>query len=168
MAARRTSMMLLDFRDIEPWSYVELKDSLHSCSKLLTQSAFLGAQVFQIDDANFSGDYPILGFARELNTIAQNLKHKGQSGIYFDWELEKPSRTYFSLTNGHVLVEEVGWPTQETLCSATMELDEFVLEATKYLDRVFNHCCKLVPELRHNMEVQDWLNDFDRPEPVRQ
>jgi hypothetical protein len=156
----------LYFNHIETGSYEEM-NKVSDLSMLeewprgyLCGRAFLGGQIFIIDSANFSGDYPILGFARQLNIIAHNLETDGRPGWYGDPGLEKDSTTKFDRDNHLVLITEVRRSTRATIASARIPVSEFLTAVESYLATVFDHCCKLVPKLKGRQDVEDWLFDF--------
>ena len=159
-------MIDLYFNHIEPPSYEEM-NKVSDISLLeewprgyLCGRAFLGGQIFVVDSADFSGDHPILGFARQLNIIAHNIGKDGRPGWYADPGLEKDSRTEFDRDNDVVLISEVGRFTDTVIASGNIPLSEFLGMAERYLTTVFHHCCMLVPNLEGRRDVEEWLYDF--------
>lgn len=160
-------MLILDFGTIDESSYEPLlaTENLQSLEAWprgwLLAMAFFGPQIFRVGACDFSGDYPVLGFARQLNVIAHNLKYHGKNGVYVDPELEKASRTEFSLDGDQVVITEVDQKmgAERPLCSARVPLVEFVSASEQYLERVLNHCYELVPRMKGRPEVQKWLDD---------
>jgi len=124
--------------------------------------AFFGVQVFKVGDSDFSGDYPIVGFARELFAIASNLKHFGKTGFYEDPECESGTFLEFSLTGEAVTIKKISVKTEEVVCSATIALDVLLKGASEYLEHVVQHFSIAVPELL-SPDIQEWLWDFSMP-----
>jgi hypothetical protein len=156
-------MLTLDFTYIEEWSY-KFDFPEERWVEYLEVDGFLGGQVFTIEQANFSGDYPLLGFARWLDNIAYHLKASGIGGFWLDEEMEKNSLTQFSLDAESVLVEEVGLrPDKRVIASAHIGLDEFASAAGAYKERVYTHCCSLFPPLASSESVKAWLNEYPDP-----
>lgn len=148
-------MIELNFIAMEPYSQ-RLSADIQSWTIECSERAFLGGQIFKIDGSDFSGDYPILGFARNLNVIASKLKVVGQSESYLDPE-DPARRTKFTLEeNGFVSVQLLD-RFDNVISSANTPLLELVAKSAEYLERVYAHCCSLFFPLRDSVLIQKWL-----------
>lgn len=154
----------LDFRFMEPAS-CQLGEDQSKWVEEIEQGAFFGPQIFKAGDADFSGDYPILGFARWLNIIAYHLKLSGKGGFHMDPYFVKKSRTEFSLHGDYVVIAEVARATNKATYTARVPLEEFVSSTAAYKERIFGHCCRLFPRLRKDKQIRAWLDDYPVPEP---
>lgn len=160
--------IILDYLPIEPYFYEDLlsvKDisSLSKWAYLLDGAWFLAGQIFNVGNANFSSDYPLLGFARNLRAVSCHLaRNPKEAYCYFDeagWEINR-QLIYFG--DGEEVLIRQGTLIGESriLASARVSLHELEVKSTEYLSRVFDHCCSLVPHLRHSDSMQQWLNDL--------
>lgn len=152
-------MIELDFHNLD-LETCSLNDDKHEWVLQIMDGAFRGSQILKVEDIDFSGEYPILGFAQWLNLIAFHLEKTGTGGFYIDPYFEKQSKTEFSRDKDSVVFSEVNWQDGTVLYSAQAPMDEFVASSKRYKNRVYNACCELFPPLCQSDEVQAWINDF--------
>lgn len=126
-------------------------------------SIFYGTQIIKIDEADFSCEYPILGFARELNEIVYKLKNGSLLEYYQDPEGLNPN-IRFAVTNKSINIRRehplLG------VSSANLALIDLDVHAVTYLSRVKAYCFTLMPELGNDLSVNRWLEDFSIPSRI--
>jgi hypothetical protein len=153
-------MILLDFANVEP---SELGEDPRKWTDEIFFGAFLGNQIFKIGDVDFSADYPILGFARELKAICFRLKQGATKEVYVDPEHEYPTLIQFQREYHLVLVSNLQISDGTVVSSASVEIDELAEAASKNLDKVISYCSGLNPEVERSQLIRNWLSDFSLP-----
>jgi hypothetical protein len=162
-------MIKLEFLQIEPWSYKELLNVSDWTSiegwpaQYLEFRGFFGGQIFMIDDCDYSGDYPILGFAKTLRDLSLHLVQPGQQGSLTDPACEKPSYTLFSSNSENVIIEEIEYRSERRMCSAAITVKELDVCSNNYLNSVLAHCSALVPGLTENASFRTWIDNYSLP-----
>ena len=154
-------MILIDFENIEPWS-CSLGANRPEWTEEIYNSKFFGNQIFIVNGKDFSGDFPVLGFARRLNEILFNLKHKESHQIFKDPEFQAAFFIEFSMHDELVTLTARGSVDGAPLFSTDVLFDEIASNAAEYLIRVIGHCSQICPELK-DQDVQRWLSDFTLP-----
>lgn len=155
-------MLTLYFDNVDPLTCILGQDE-NKWTDELAFGAFFGNQIFLIDQDSFGGDYPILGFARELNAIAFNLKEFGRGGMYQDPEFENPFYLDFSLQDENALVSLIRRKTKLVVNSKTVQIDELYSKSSAYASEVVQHFSASVPELLSNEKIRAWLTDLTIP-----
>ncbi|MCC7530515.1 MAG: hypothetical protein IT342_18470 [Candidatus Melainabacteria bacterium] len=153
-------MIILDFKNIESFSCILPQEKQNPLTDDLYSSLFYGNQIFEVNGMRFSGDYPILGFARELKSIAHKIKNYGENGVYSDPESQHREDLEFTLDENLVTVTAVVRSTRFIARSTKIPVEEFYAKSSKYLERVTEYCFERIPELKSNPDVHQWLTDF--------
>lgn len=155
-------MISLDFANIEPWSYEFLGDSKRNHPYQIYFHVFFGNQIFVVNGVEFTGDYPVLGFARELKKIALELSYGKDFNDYYDPENEQQCFLRFSRMDNNVEITLRNTRDHQVLAKATVPIEELVSSSIIYLDRAFNHFAEICPELKDNEFVKEYMTDLSR------
>lgn len=165
-------MIVLDYNAfIECYEDLQSSDdlgSLRGWPDYLEDCWFLGGQIFKVGKADFTTDYPLLGFARHLKAVAIHLAmNPTESYVYFEagWAVNRQLVFYgygedVFIRQGTLIGES------RILASARCPLSELNEKASAYLCRVFEYCCTLVPQLKQDSAIKLWINDFSHVTPL--
>ena len=115
--------------------------------------AFGGFQTFTVNNMDFSGPLPILGFARTLKVVA-NLLMNIRVGEKEYRDLSSTWTITFRATGNDVEISDHRG-------SASISLSEFQEAVQLYAKHVYEHCSKLSPGILDNEFVVAWWNDDD-------
>lgn len=149
--------IILKYKHLDTRSAV-LGDEPHKWTDELWFGCFTGVQIFKVNGFEFGGDYPILGFARELMAIVHHLKFNKTRSIYSDPEVSQGT-IEFDLSGEEVRIIKRDWH-KNILCSTTVNLYVLAEAASNYLEEVVSEFSLMVPELKTDPEIQAWLSDF--------
>lgn len=155
-------MVILDFENIEEGS-CGLHGDPARWTDWIYDYAFYGHQIFIVGGKNFSGEFPIVGFARHLNAILYNLSKDGDIGYYEEPAMENPHFLQFSLNGKYTKVDKVNRKTDIVVETAQSDTEELAICARKYLQRVIAHFSKIVPVLVTDEGINAWLTDPSLP-----
>lgn len=116
--------------------------------------SFEGYQTFFVNDSNFSGVVPVLGFARILKYIANDfIKNRIGVGYYDDltsiWKLR------FQADGKLVKISDHPDPTGIEY----IPIEEFYEAAHQNAEHAFSVCSTLAPSILDNEFVMEWWNN---------
>lgn len=114
---------------------------------------FEGFQTFIVDGANFSGDVPILYFARSLKIAARQLNRNEPAHSHQD--LDSQWEVFFRRSGDFVEVSDNRVPP----VVGSIPLSEFTAAAEDYAQRAFKACSDIYPDLER--DIGDWWVKFD-------
>jgi hypothetical protein len=161
MSESNVNPILLDFANMEQ-ATCKLEAVDFKTTDLIYSFRFYGNQIFEIGGTDFSSDFPIIGFARELFAIANKLKNNKSNGFYEDPDYQEPTYLEFLLDGDLVEVKRIRRGDSVTVCAAMVKVDDLLTSASEYLDRVIKHFSPTFPQLSHPL-VQNWLRDYNLP-----
>lgn len=115
--------------------------------------SFEGFQTFIVNGANFSSSVPILGFARTLKHVADNLmKMRVSEDRYCD--LSSQWCLFFLCDGNQVNIFD------HQNC-AIVSLEEFYEAVQKYTKRAFDACVSMSPSILNNEFILAWWNNYN-------
>ncbi|MBS1993583.1 MAG: hypothetical protein JSS83_23875 [Cyanobacteria bacterium SZAS LIN-3] len=114
---------------------------------------FQGFQTFIIDSSDFSGEMPLLYFARSLKTAVRQLNRNEPAFPHQD--LDSEWRISFSRCGDFVEVSD----NQKSPVIGLVKLSELTAAAEGNAQQAFQACLKVYPKLRE--EVWEWWTQFD-------
>jgi hypothetical protein len=114
---------------------------------------FEGFQTFIVNGANFSGDMPLLYFARSLKVAMRQLNRNEQADSHQD--LDSQGELYFQRYGDLVEVSD----NREPPVVGRIALSELTAAAEENAHRVFNACSEVYPNLER--EIGGWWTQFD-------
>lgn len=130
-------------------------DDFTNCTQQLHNYAFFGTQIFIVNGAIFTGEYPILGFARQLRRVVYEYEQGLDSAWILSPDMTAPSLK-FTLLDGQPLISDGDQ-------QARVELSELGVKASDYLDYVVAKLSVYVPELKTNKVIKNWLERLQYP-----
>jgi hypothetical protein len=115
--------------------------------------AFEGFQTLIVQDKDFSGPVPILGFARRLKMVA----YEFANGLFEE-------QTYRDLSSEWIMRFRSNGESVEVSDhrgQASVPLDEFLWAVGFHSKRAYEACCEISPAIKDNEFISEWWNNVE-------